>query len=44
MKLAQAIRSHREAFRSRREMQRAVTDAATPALRDELILIAGRKV
>ncbi len=42
MSLAKAIRSRREASRGRRELQRAISDAATPALRDELILVAQR--
>lgn len=40
--LAKAIRSHRELNRTRRELDRAITNAATPAMRDELILVAQR--
>ena len=43
MSLAQAIRSRREARRSRRELERAISNAATPALRDELIIISQRE-
>ena len=42
MSLAKAIRTRREANRGRRELQRAISSAATPALRDELILVAQR--
>lgn len=41
-RLAKAIRSHREISRTRREVARAIDHAATPAMRDELILIAQR--
>jgi hypothetical protein len=44
MSLAKAIRNRREANRSRRELQRAIRNAATPALRDELILVAQREL
>ncbi len=43
MSLAKAIRSRREASRSRRELERAISNAATPALRDELIIISQRE-
>lgn len=41
-RLAKAIRSHRETIRTRRELDRAIGNAATPAMRDELILVAQR--
>jgi len=41
-RLAKAIRSHRETSRTRRELNRAISNAATPAMRDELILVAQR--
>ncbi len=41
-RLAKAIRSHREISRTRRQINRAITNAATPALRDELIVVAQR--
>ena len=41
-RLAKAIRSHREISRTRREVSRAMDHAATPAMRDELIMIAQR--
>lgn len=39
-RLAKAIRSHRENARTRRAVNRAIDGAATPALRDELLIIA----
>jgi hypothetical protein len=36
------MRSRRELNRNRREIERAITNAATPAMRDELILVAQR--
>jgi len=41
-RLAKAIRSHRELSRARREIDRAISNAATPAMRDELVLAAQR--
>jgi hypothetical protein len=41
-RLAKAIRSHRETSRTRRELNRAISNAATPAMRDELVLVAQR--
>ena len=41
-RLTKAIRSHREIARTRRELDRAIANASTPALRDELILVAQR--
>ena len=40
--LAKAVRSHRELNRNRREMNRAINKAGSPALRDELIIVAQR--
>ena len=40
--LAQAIRSRHEIKRTRRELNRAMASATTPAMRDELILVAQR--
>jgi hypothetical protein len=41
-RLAKAIQSRREYNRTRRALDRAIVNAATPALRDELILAAQR--
>ena len=41
-RLAKAVRSHREISRTRRELARAISNAATPTMRDELILVAQR--
>jgi hypothetical protein len=41
-RLTKAIRSHREISRTRRELNRAISNAATPSMRDELILVAQR--
>jgi hypothetical protein len=41
-RLAQVIRSHRELNRTRQELNRAISNAATPAMRDELIMFAQR--
>ncbi|MCW2812149.1 MAG: hypothetical protein JWP61_2607 [Friedmanniella sp.] len=41
-RLAKAIRSHREITRNRREISRAIISASTPAMRDELIMLAQR--
>jgi hypothetical protein len=41
-RLVKAIRSRREINRTRREMNRAIANATTPAMRDELILVAQR--
>ncbi|WP_196073351.1 hypothetical protein [Nakamurella alba] len=40
--LAKAIRSRRESARTRRAVNRAIDAASTPAMRDELILMAQR--
>ncbi len=41
--LAKAIRSRREISRNRREVGRAIELASTPAMRDELIILAQRQ-
>jgi hypothetical protein len=41
-RLTKAIRSHRDTNRTRRELNRAIANASTPAMRDELILVAQR--
>jgi hypothetical protein len=41
-RLVKAIRSHREMNRTRRELNRAISNATTPAMRDELIMVAQR--
>jgi hypothetical protein len=41
-RLAKAINNRREHTRGRRELSRAIINAPTPALRDELILLAQR--
>ena len=41
-RLTKAIRSRREINRTRRELNRAIANATTPAMRDELILVAQR--
>lgn len=41
-RLAKAVRSHRESARNRRAINRAITNAATPSMRDELIVVAQR--
>ena len=42
LSLAKAFRSHREYSRTRHEIDRAISNAATPAMRDELVLVAQR--
>ena len=41
-RLGKALQSHRETRRTRREIARAISNATTPAMRDELILVAQR--
>ena len=41
-RLVKVIRSHREMSRTRRELNRAISNATTPAMRDELIMVAQR--
>lgn len=42
-RLSKAVRSRRESSRNERAMNRAIANAATPAMRDELILVAQRR-
>ena len=42
-RITKAIRSNRELARNRREIGRAIDRAATPAMRDEIILMAQRQ-
>ncbi|MDO5499211.1 MAG: hypothetical protein Q4F67_05970 [Propionibacteriaceae bacterium] len=42
MSFARNLRQRRAAARATRVMERAITDAASPALRDELIIAAQR--
>ncbi len=42
-RITNAIRSNREISRNRRELGRAIERAATPAMRDEIILMAQRQ-
>ena len=42
-RLAESFRNHRRTARDRRAIERAITNAATPALRDELIMVARRQ-
>jgi hypothetical protein len=41
-RLAKAIRSRRETRRTRRELEIAINNAATPSMRDELLLFGQR--
>jgi hypothetical protein len=41
-RLAKAIRSRRESRRTRRALEVAISNATTPSLRDELILVGQR--
>ncbi len=41
-RLAQAIKSHREYTRTRRELGSAFGNAPTPSMRDELLLVGQR--
>jgi len=42
-RITNAIRSNRENNRNRREIGRAIERAATPSMRDEIILMAQRQ-
>jgi len=42
-RITQSIRTSREQSRNRRELGRAIERAATPAMRDEIILMAQRQ-
>ena len=39
-RLGKAVRTHRDTARTRREVNRAIEHAATPAVRDELLAMA----
>jgi hypothetical protein len=41
-RLVKVIRSRREISRARRQLNRAIANDSTPAMRDELILVAQR--
>ena len=41
-RLAQAIKSRRESRRTRRALEVAIHNAATPSMRDELIMVGQR--
>ena len=41
-RLVQAIQSRRESARTRRELSRAIVNAFTPGMRDELLMVAQR--
>ncbi len=41
-RLTKAIRSRRNIARTRQELNRAIANASTPAMRDELIMVAQR--
>jgi hypothetical protein len=41
-RLFKAIRGHREISRTRGELKRAISNASTPSMRDELIMVAQR--
>lgn len=41
-RLGQAVRTRRELRRTRTEINRAITNAASPAMRDELVVVAQR--
>jgi hypothetical protein len=41
-RIVKVIRSRREISRARRQLNRAIANASTPAMRDELILVAQR--
>ena len=42
MRFAQNLRQRRAASRTNRAVERAISKAATPAMRDELIMVAQR--
>ena len=41
-RLAKAIQSRRESSRTRRALEEAISNAATPSMRDDLIMAAQR--
>ncbi|GAB3711103.1 hypothetical protein [Mariniluteicoccus flavus] len=43
MSFAQNLRQRREAARTNRAINKAINNAATPALRDELIMVSQRQ-
>jgi hypothetical protein len=43
-RLAESIRDRRRAARNRVALERAISNAASPAMRDELIIAAQRQV
>jgi len=43
-RLAQSLRSRRQINRSRRAIEKAIVDAGSPALRDELITVSQRHI
>lgn len=43
-RLSQSLRNRRQVNRSRRAIEKAIVDAGSPALRDELIAVAQRHV
>jgi hypothetical protein len=42
-RLAESFRDRRRAARDRRAIERAIVNAASPAMRDELIMVAQRQ-
>ncbi|WP_344807628.1 hypothetical protein [Microlunatus ginsengisoli] len=42
-RLADSFRTRRRQARDRRAIERAISNAATPAMRDELIMVAQRR-
>ena len=42
-RLAESVRDRRRTARNRRAIERAISNAATPAMRDELIMVAQRR-
>lgn len=43
-RLAESFRNRRRTARDRRTIERAISNAATPAMRDELIMVAQRPI
>jgi hypothetical protein len=41
-RIVKVIRGHHEISRTRRELNRAISNATTPSMRDELIMVAQR--
>lgn len=42
-RLADSFRDHRRTARNRRALERAIANAPSPAMRDELIMVAQRQ-